>query len=109
MKQIPLAKIAHGRSGDKGDTCNCAIIARKPEYYAIISEQVTAMRVKEHFGNFVLGDVERFDLPKLHAFNFILKQALGGGATESLRLDPLGKTYAAALMRMMVSVKDDFV
>ncbi len=108
MRELPLARIAHGRSGDKGDTVNCGIIARKPEYFDLIARQVTAERVKEHFGDFCRGTVTRYDLPKLHAFNFVLTQALGGGGTASLRLDPQGKTYAAALLRMNVHVPDDW-
>lgn len=108
MKEVSLAGIAHGRSGDKGDTVNCGIIARKPAYYAVIAEQVTAERVKAHFGDFCKGEVRRYDLPKIHAFNFVLNHALGGGGTASLRLDPQGKTYAAALMRMKVRVPDDW-
>ena len=108
MKEVALACIAHGRSGDKGDTVNCGIIARKPEYYALIAEQVTAERVKMHFGNFCKGTVIRYDLPRIHAFNFVLTQALGGGGTASLRLDPQGKTYAAALMRLKVSIPDEW-
>jgi len=108
MKELPLARIAHGRSGDKGDTVNCGIIARKPEYYGIISEQVTAERVKAHFGIFCQGTVTRYDLPRIHALNFVLTRTLGGGGTASLRLDPQGKTYAAALMRMKVQVPDEW-
>ena len=108
MKELPLASIAHGRSGDKGDTLNCGIIARKPEYYSVIAEQVTAERVKAHFGDFCEGSVTRYDLPKIGAFNFVLTRALGGGGTASLRLDPQGKTYAAALMRMRIQVPDDW-
>ncbi len=108
MKKVPLAHLAHGRSGDKGDICNCAIFARKPDYYKIIYEQVTAKRVKEHFGDFCKGEVQRFDLPKLHGFNFLLNQALDGGGTASLRIDPLGKTYAAALLRLEVMVPESF-
>jgi hypothetical protein len=107
MKQVPLARIAHGRSGDKGDTVNCGIIARKPEYYGLIVCQVTAERVKAHFGNFCKGTVTRYELPKIQALNFVLTQALGGGGTASLRLDPQGKTYAAALMRMEIQIPDD--
>jgi len=106
MKAIPLARIAHGRSGDKGDTVNCGIIARKPEYYDVIARQVTAERVKVHFADFCKGTVTRYDLPKIQAFNFVLTEALGGGGTASLRIDPQGKTYAAALMRMRVQVPD---
>jgi hypothetical protein len=109
VKEVALARIAHGRSGDKGDTLNCGIIARKPEYYLVIAEQVTEQRVKEHFGNFCQGTVKRYDLPKIHAFNFVLTRALGGGGTGSLRIDPQGKTYAAALMRMKVQVPDEWL
>ena len=108
MKEVALARIAHGRSGDKGDTVNCGIIARKPEYYSIIAEQVTAECVKKHFGEFCKGSVTRYDLPKIHAFNFVLKQSLGGGGTVSLRIDTQGKTYAGALMRLKVQVPDDW-
>ncbi len=108
MKELALARIAHGRSGDKGDTVNCGIIARKPEYYSVIAEQVTAERVKAHFGSYCQGTVTRYDLPKIGAFNFVLTRSLGGGGTASLRLDPQGKTYAAALMRITVQVPDDW-
>ncbi|PYV13646.1 MAG: hypothetical protein DMG07_13775 [Acidobacteria bacterium] len=108
MKEVALARIAHGRSGDKGDTCNCGIIARRPEYYPVIAAQVTAERVKAHFGDFCQGAVRRYDLPKIHAFNFVLEHALGGGGTASLRIDTQGKTYAAALMRVKVQVPDDW-
>ncbi len=107
MREVALARIAHGRSGDKGDTCNCGIIARRPAYYPLIAEQVTAERVKQHFGSLCKGTVKRYDLPKIHAFNFVLTQALGGGGTVSLRIDTQGKTYAAALMRMKIRVPDD--
>jgi hypothetical protein len=108
MKEIPLARIAHGRSGDKGDTCNCGIIARRPEYYAVIAEQVTAERVKEHFGALCRGSVTRYELPRIHAFNFVLREALDGGGTTSLRIDTQGKTYAGALLRLVVRVPDDW-
>ncbi len=108
MKEVELTRIAHGRSGDKGDTVNCGIIARKPEYYSVIKEQVTSARVREHFGILCRGTVIRHDLPRIHAFNFVLTHALGGGGTVSLRIDTQGKTYAAALMRMKVLVPDDW-
>jgi hypothetical protein len=108
MKEVALACIAHGRSGDKGDTLNCGIIARRPEYYGVIAEQVTAERVKEHFGEFCRGTVTRYDLPRIHAFNFVLTKSLGGGGTVSLRIDTQGKTYAAALMRMRVRVPENW-
>jgi hypothetical protein len=97
-----LVEIAHARSGDKGDTANVGVIALKPEYYAVLVEQVTAERVKEHFRGVCLGPVERFELPNLGALNFLLHESLDGGGTLSLKSDPQGKTYSTALLRMEV-------
>jgi len=103
MKRI-LNDMAHGRSGDKGDTSNISIFAKKPEYYPVLDKYLTAERVKNHFGDMVKGDVIRYDVPSLSGFNFVLYNALGGGATHSLRLDSLGKSMASALLRMEVEV-----
>ena len=102
MKRVPLIALAHARSGDKGDTSNIGLIARKPEYYSILVEQVTAERVKKHFEGICLGNVERFELPNLHALNFLLHKSLDGGGMISLRADPQGKTYSTALLRMEI-------
>jgi hypothetical protein len=104
--RIRLYDICHGRSGDKGDTANVGIIARKPEYYEIIRERLTADVVKAYFGGMVLGNVERFELPNLGALNFLLHHALGGGGTRSLKNDAQGKTLAAALLRMEFDIPD---
>lgn len=104
--RIRLYDICHGRSGDKGDTANVGIIARKPEYYAIIRDHLTADLVKTYFGDMVLGPVERFELPNLGALNFLLHNALGGGGTRSLKNDAQGKTLAAALLRMEIDLPD---
>jgi hypothetical protein len=98
--KIRLLDIAHSRSGDKGNTSNIGLIARKPEYYAVLVNHVTAERVREHFAGVCLGRVERFELPNLHALNFLLHEALDGGGTLSLRADPQGKTLGTALLRM---------
>ena len=103
MKKL-LGEIAHTRSGDKGDTSNIGVIAFRPEDYAVILREVTPERVKAHFGDLVKGDVERFELPNLHAVNLLLHQALGGGGTVSLRVDAQGKTYGAGLLRMEIDV-----
>jgi hypothetical protein len=108
MMRIRLYDICHGRSGDKGDTANVGIIARKPEYYGLIRERITADVVKAYFGDMVLGKVERFELPNLGALNFLLHQALGGGGTRSLKNDAQGKTLAAALLRMEIDLPDAF-
>ncbi len=79
--KIPLSRIAHTRSGDKGDTCNVGVIANEERYYPVLLREVTAERVKRHFGELVRGEVERFELPNLGALNFLLHGALGGGGT----------------------------
>lgn len=103
MAEIFLNQIAHGRSGDKGDTSNVCVYARKPEYYSIIKREVTVEKVHEHFGNMVKGEIVRYEVPSLNGFNFVMKHALGGGATHSLRLDSLGKSMGSAFMRMKVN------
>lgn len=105
--KVPLARLAHGRSGDKGDMVNIGIIAYREELYPVLVREVTAERVKEFFGEFVKGRVERFELPNLGALNFLLYEALGGGGTLSLRTDAQGKTFSAALLEMEIEVNDD--
>lgn len=107
MTRITLYRLAHGRSGDKGDTVNVGVIARRPDWYPLIREQVTPERVKAHFGALVKGDVERFELPNIHALNFLLHGALDGGGTVSLMTDAQGKTFSTALLRMVIEVPDD--
>lgn len=105
--KVSLLKLAHARSGDKGDTANVGLIALKEEYYPLLVQHVTAEAVKEHFGPMVKGDVERFELPNLGALNFLLHGALGGGGTLSLMTDAQGKTFSTALLRMHVDLPDD--
>jgi hypothetical protein len=102
--RAPLGTIAHTRSGDKGDTSNIGVIAFRPEHYPILLREVTPERVKDHFGDLVKGEVERFELPNLGAINLLLHEALGGGGTVSLRVDAQGKTYGAGLLRMEIEV-----
>ncbi len=105
--KIKLIHLAHARSGDKGDTANVGVIAYDSKYYPFLKEYLTCSRVKEHFKGICKGEVERFELPNLHALNFLLHNALGGGGTESLRHDAQGKTLSTALLRMEVEVPDD--
>ena len=105
--KISLLKLAHARSGDKGDTANVGLIALKPEFYPILVKEVTAQAVKQHFGPMVKGEVERFELPNLAALNFLLHEALGGGGTLSLMTDAQGKTFSTALLRMNVEIPDE--
>ena len=102
--KVRLADIAQTRSGDKGDTCNIGVIARDQRYYPALVREVTAERVKAHFGLLVRGEVERFELPNLGALNFLLHGALGGGGTVSLRTDAQGKTFGAALLSLEIEV-----
>lgn len=91
--KIELLKLAHTRSGDKGDTANVGVIALKEEFYSILVREVTREKVKEHFGEMVKGDVERFELPNLGALNFLLHESLGGGGTLSLMTDAQEKPF----------------
>lgn len=102
MAKCLLKDVAHARSGDKGNISNICLYARDPKDYELLKEQVTAEKVKEHFTGVVWGEVIRYDVPTLNGFNFVMKEALGGGATQSLRLDTLGKTMASALLRMKI-------
>ena len=102
--KVPLSQIAHTRSGDKGDTCNIGVIALDEARYPVLVREVTAERVKRHFGEMVKGEVERFELPNLGALNFLLHGALGGGGTVTLRTDAQGKTFGAALLSMEIEV-----
>src|SRR6185295_20198717 len=107
--KIPLFQIAHARSGDKGDTANIGIIAYLPEHYPILVREVTAERVKQHFGELVRGDVIRYELPNLGALNFLLHESLNGGGTLSLRIDAQGKTFGAALLRMEIEIPTELL
>lgn len=104
--KIELTKLAHARSGDKGDTANVGVIALKDEFYPILVSEVTAENVKKHFGEMVKGEVERFELPNLKALNFLLHESLGGGGTLSLMTDAQGKTFSTALLRMKIEIPD---
>lgn len=105
--RVQLLKIAHARSGDKGDTANVGLIAFKDEYYPLLVREVTAARVKQHFTGICHGEVERFELPNLHALNFLLHESLGGGGTLSLMTDAQGKTFSYALLRMEIDVAEE--
>ena len=105
--KIQLIKLAHARSGDKGDTANVGLIALREDFYPLLVREVTAARVKAHFQGICKGEVERFELPNLGALNFLLHESLGGGGTLSLMTDAQGKTFSTALLRMLIDVADD--
>jgi hypothetical protein len=102
--KVQLVKLAHARSGDKGDTANVGVIALREDIYPILVREVTSERVKNHFKGICKGDVERFELSNLGALNFLLHESLGGGGTLSLMTDAQGKTFSTALLRMEIEI-----
>jgi hypothetical protein len=107
MVRIQLRHVARARSGDKGNTVNIALFASNAAIYEVLIREVTADRVREHFDGWVNGEVIRYVLPKLHAMNFVCKEALGGGGSATMRMDNLGKCYASNFMRMEIEFEDN--
>ncbi len=107
--KIPLSKIAYARSGDKGDGSNVGVVAYSPEGYEIIRRELTTDRVKHHFREICMGEVDRYEAPNLRALNFILHDSLGGGGSESLKTDAQGKTHGLGILFLEIDVPDDFV
>jgi hypothetical protein len=107
MTRVQLVHLAHARSGDKGDTANIGVIAYEAAHYDLLRRELTADRVEAHLHELVRGKVERFELPKVWALNFLLHGALGGGGTLSLRTDSQGKVLSTALLRLELEVPDD--
>lgn len=109
MPNVHLLNIAHGRSGDKGNTSNIGIIARHPDIYPFLKKKLTADVVKEHMKQICQGRVERYEMPNISALNFVLQKSLGGGGTVSLKLDAQGKTHAQTLLRMKLDVPEELL
>lgn len=109
MPRIKLIDIAHGRSGDKGDGSNVGIIARHPDVYPFLKENLTADVVKEHMKHICKGKVDRYEMPNIGALNFVLHHSLGGGGTVSLKLDAQGKTHASQLLRLEMDVPEELI
>ena len=107
--RVPLGTLAVGRSGDKGDDANIGLMARDAAWLPVIGAQATAERVHAYFAHLVDGPVTRYALPGIGAFNFVLEKALGGGASCSLRSDPLGKCYAQMLLDMEIECPADLL
>lgn len=104
---MKLRAIAHSRSGDKGNVSNLSLIAYDAADYELLVSEVTADRVRDWFGSAIEGPVERYELPKLAALNFVLHGALGGGVTRSLALDAHGKSLSSRLLDMEIRVDSD--
>jgi hypothetical protein len=102
MPTVPLSTIAHGRSGDKGNHANIAVIAYTPAGYAWLREHLTADRVRDYFAPLGPSRVERFEVENVLGLNFVLYDVLAGGASRSLRIDTQGKTLAVTLLQMPI-------
>jgi hypothetical protein len=107
MAEVQLRDLCGVRSGDKGDISDLSLFADDDAAYEAIRSEVTAERVKAHFGDLVTGDVVRYEVPNVWALKFVMQGALGGGGPRSLRADNLGKTLGGALLRMRVEVPDE--
>jgi hypothetical protein len=101
---VPLVRLAWGRSGDKGDSANIGILARRPEYLPYIRAALTSEAVAQWFAHLVQGPVHRYEWPGLDGLNFLMERALGGGGIASLRIDPQGKAYAQMLLDFPIPV-----
>lgn len=101
---MKLRKLAHSRTGDKGNISNISVIAYKEEDYQLLVQQVTAEKVKAYFSEIVKGEVVRYELPKIGALNFVMYDALSGGVTRSLAIDIHGKSLSSALLNFEVDV-----
>ena len=105
-RRVRLEEISFARSGDKGDVCSVGLIAKTPKAYETLINEVTADKIKNHFGDMVKGDVELYPMPNVECLHVVLRNALGGGATRTLRYDQTGKAMGQALLRMEVEVED---
>ena len=104
LLKIPLAQIAHARSGDKADWVDFGLFAWNEAGYGLIEREVTATKVQAHFAQWLPGQVDAWPLPNLLAMKFVLHGALQGGGARNLRLDNLGKAMGAALLRLEIEV-----
>lgn len=107
-REVPLHRIAHGRTGDKGNRLNVSVIAYRPEFFPILREQVTAERVRALFGHRGTTAVERYELPNLWALNFIIDEVLEGGVNDALNLDGHGKTHSFLVLSLPVRIPSEF-
>lgn len=101
---MKLKEIAHSRTGDKGEISNISVIPYDEKYYDLLKEVLTAEKVKAYFSEICKGEVIRYELPGVRAFNFVMDKTLGGGVTRSLALDKHGKTLGMALLEMEVEI-----
>ena len=104
MPKVKLSEIAYTRSGDKGDISNIGIMAFDDEKYEIIRKQVTPEKIKAHFKDWVKGEVTVYEMPNLNSLQVVMKNALGGGATNTLRWDETGKSMCMGMRYLEIEV-----
>ncbi|MFZ3114763.1 MAG: hypothetical protein WA133_09785 [Syntrophales bacterium] len=109
MKKVKLAQLAFARSGDKGDVSNIGLMAKTKNIYGFLLQTLTPEKIKEYFGGMVKGGVEIYPVPKLDSLEIILRQALGGGATCTLRFDQTGKSMGPVLLGMEIQVTEEML
>jgi hypothetical protein len=109
MPRVTLHELAFARSGDKGDVCNIGVMAKSRRVYELLARELTVERVRAHFGAMVHGAIERYPLDNLDSLNFVLRGALGGGATKTLRFDQTGKAMCTAMLRLELEAPAELV
>ena len=109
MKKVLLRELAFARSGDKGDVSDVGIMAKSKNIYDLLVKTLTPEKIREHFKGMVKGDVEVYPMPNINSIEIVLRQALGGGATCTLRFDQTGKSMGQALLRLQVEADDSLV
>jgi len=109
MEKVKLYELAFARSGDKGDVSNIGIMAKSKAIYDFLLKAVTPEKVKEHFKGMVKGDVEIYPMPNIDSLEIVLRLALGGGATRTLRFDQTGKSMCSALQRMELEADEALI
>lgn len=109
MKKVTLAELAFARSGDKGDVSNVGVMAKSRNIYDFLSKVITPEKIKEHFRGMIKGDVEIYPVPNIDSLEIILRRALGGGATCTLRFDQTGKSMGQALLRLELEADEKLI
>ena len=109
MKKVKLEELAFARSGDKGDVSNIGLMAKTRNIYEFLAKVITPEKVKEYFGGMVKGNVEIYAMPNIDSLEIILRRALGGGATCTLRFDQTGKSMGPVLLGMELQVTDELL
>ena len=105
-RKVQLRDLAYARSGDKGDVINIGVMAKDTESYALLKRYLSAGVVRRHFDGIVKGEVTRYEMDNLESLEFVMTQALGGGATQTLMMDQTGKAYGPNLLRLVLELED---